>query len=596
MSCLRRARPVFDLPILQPLRRPHTSPRSFHVFSDSSLIATATRCLPRRTFSAMAHPRSDNDLFEYTSGRWLVNDKLRHAERRRDFNVDALRRLAAESVNRSPDDIESLRKLAEGGFNRVFLITMRDGFRMVARIPYPTTIPKYFAVASEAATLAFLRSVGVPTPEVYGYSPTPDNAAGTEYILMQHIEGVSLADVLPDLDEGNIISILRQLVQLEWSIMTLVFNAGGSLYFAEDLANAPGYPSGPTKPGIPLKDERFCIGSETNLSLWFGRRSELDVDRGPYATIEETLVRGAEKEQAYLRRFGRPLLPFQRIRREAYGYQKQQPSDHIENLDRYLRIAPSLVSRDKRFDYFCMRHPDLQPSNIIVSRSPDSNSYVIASIIDWQYTSILPLSLNADIPKWLQNNDGTGWQAEMPPSLPENLDDMDKTQRERELELYRRRFRHYYYVEHTRKYNIFHWVVLAEAVGTLRRRLFRHSRDPWEGETIELKLALVQATEHWETLAGEGVPCPIAFDSDDARETMKLIALQEEAEDLLKVARDMIGTVGSEDWVPAEYYEEAVARNKKFKEVALSMIEDDEERAQNAANWPFDDRDEEDYM
>ncbi len=73
-----------------------------------------------------------------------INDVLRHAERRHAFSVDGLRRLAAQSVDRSPDDIVDLVKLAEGGFNRTFLITMRDGFQMVARIPYPATVPKYF--------------------------------------------------------------------------------------------------------------------------------------------------------------------------------------------------------------------------------------------------------------------------------------------------------------------------------------------------------------------------------------------------------------------------------------------------------------------
>ena len=94
------------------------------------------------------------------------NGDLRHAERRLVFNVDELSRLAAEAVNRSPDDIVRLEKLAEGGFNRTFIITMRCGFRMVARIPYPATIPKYFAVA----TMALLRSFWLPMPEVYGYS------------------------------------------------------------------------------------------------------------------------------------------------------------------------------------------------------------------------------------------------------------------------------------------------------------------------------------------------------------------------------------------------------------------------------------------
>ena len=72
------------------------------------------------------------------------NDDLRHAERRRAFKVDEQSRLAVEAVNRSSDDIVRLEKLAEGGFNRTFLITMRCGFQMAVRIPYPATFPKVF--------------------------------------------------------------------------------------------------------------------------------------------------------------------------------------------------------------------------------------------------------------------------------------------------------------------------------------------------------------------------------------------------------------------------------------------------------------------
>ena len=113
------------------------------------------------------------------------NDALRHAERRRVFNIGELCRLAAESVHCSPDDIVDLAKLAEGGFNRTFLITMHDGFQMVARIPYPATVPKYYTVASELATMVLLCSSVLPIPEVYGYSPAPDNAAETEYIFLE---------------------------------------------------------------------------------------------------------------------------------------------------------------------------------------------------------------------------------------------------------------------------------------------------------------------------------------------------------------------------------------------------------------------------
>jgi aminoglycoside phosphotransferase (APT) family kinase protein len=88
-----------------------------------------------------------------------------------------------------------MEKLDEGGFNRIFLITMLDGFQMIARIPYPVTEPKFYAIASEVATMAFLRANGLPVPKVYGYSPTSDNAAKTEYVFMEFIRGTKLTDV-----------------------------------------------------------------------------------------------------------------------------------------------------------------------------------------------------------------------------------------------------------------------------------------------------------------------------------------------------------------------------------------------------------------
>lgn len=203
-----------------------------------------------------------------------INDVLRHAERRRVFNIDGLRQLAAQSVNRSSDDIVDLKKLAEGGFNRTFLITMHGGFQMVARIPYPVTIPKYFTVASEVATMDLLRSSGLPIPKVYGYSSVPDNVAETEYIFMEFIEGTSLSDIWFDLEEEDIVSVLCQLAKLESKMMSIPFPAGGSLYYTKDLEVAG-------KSGILLEDERFSVGPDTRLPLWYGRRSQLDVDRGP---------------------------------------------------------------------------------------------------------------------------------------------------------------------------------------------------------------------------------------------------------------------------------------------------------------------------
>lgn len=91
---------------------------------------------------------------------------MRHRERRRVFNVFELTHLAALAIQQKEVDVIGFEKLAEGGFNRSFLITMRDGYRFVARIPYPATEPKFLVVASEVATLEFLRAHDIPVPKV----------------------------------------------------------------------------------------------------------------------------------------------------------------------------------------------------------------------------------------------------------------------------------------------------------------------------------------------------------------------------------------------------------------------------------------------
>jgi len=99
------------------------------------------------------------------------------------------------------------------------------------------------------------------------------------------------------------------------------------------------------------------------------------------------LEAGAKKEAAYLTRFGRPLHPFQRIRRELVDYQQQSHLSHLENLKRYLCVAADLVP-SKANDVLkpTIKHPDLQPNNIFVSKSLE-----ITGLIDWQHCSVLPL-------------------------------------------------------------------------------------------------------------------------------------------------------------------------------------------------------------
>ncbi|KNZ76689.1 hypothetical protein J132_09222 [Termitomyces sp. J132] len=463
---------------------------------------------------------------------------------------------------------------------------------MVARIPYLITVPKFYAIASEVATMRFLRSSGLPVPEVYDYSPSPDNVAKTEYIFMEFIRGTKLSDVWAELNEPDIVSVLRQLAQLESRMMSIPFPAGGSLYCTNDLVKVAG------TTGIPLNDERFCVGPDVRLRMWYGRRSQLDVDRGPYKSPEEVLAAVAYKELAYLKQFGRPLLPFQRERRESYGHKEQSPSDHIENLHRYLLIAPLLVPKNSALHNFRIRHPDLQPSNVIVSTSSDSNELKIVSLLDWQHASILPLFLLAGIPGRLQNYDDPVSQALVHPSLPANMDELDQSEQSHAMQLYHRHLVHFHYVKNTEEYNKLHDDAMSDLVCMLIYRLCEQAGAPWEGETHALKSSLIEATEIWGRLTGKDVPCPIIFEPEDICKTKELGEKLQVADENFEGCQAIVG-FGTDTWVSTEHYRMAMALAETLTTRIFTMvreIEEEEVRAKAEANWFLSDMDEKDYM
>ncbi|OAF56472.1 Phosphotransferase enzyme [Pseudogymnoascus destructans] len=99
--------------------------------------------------------------------RLVVTSTMRSAGWQRDMLslTSRSKAVAAESVGKKR--VSHMKKLPEGGFNRVFLLTMDDGFEVTVKIPYHPTVPKHFATESEVATLDFLQSKGIPISRVY---------------------------------------------------------------------------------------------------------------------------------------------------------------------------------------------------------------------------------------------------------------------------------------------------------------------------------------------------------------------------------------------------------------------------------------------
>lgn len=237
-----------------------------------------------------------------------------------------------------------------------------------------------------------------------------------------------------------------------------------------------------------------------------------------------------------------------------------------------------------------IRHPDLQPNNIFISDDME-----IKGIIDWQHTTILPLFLQCAIPDSLQNYGDEVSESLRIPTLPNNFDEMEDIEKFQQAEILRRRQLHYLYVKMTADINPEHYDALTQEFSALRRRLFHHASDPWEGDNTTLKADLVTLFTKWTEVTGDArALCPISFTDDESMECLQLERAQSEADEQYQACQEAIG-VGHEGWVPVAHYDEAKACERKLRADALDAAETEEERIRIRENWIFDDFSEEDY-
>ncbi|RMZ27187.1 hypothetical protein D0859_08744, partial [Hortaea werneckii] len=489
------------------------------------------------------------------------NEQRRLDERRLTFNISALVTAAAESVNRPKEDIKSFCKLGEGGFNRVFEMTMHDGFRIIVRLPYPSTQPKLLATASEVATMDLVRRHGVPTPVVYAYSAYSNNPVGSEYMVMETVPGRRLTDIWYELCDKQRIKVLGEIVDQEAKLFDISLPAYGSIY------STGGLPENFGNAKVEADVGQFCVGPDASLEYWFETRSQLEISRGPAMTCQQVLQGGAKKELAWLHSHGKPRLPFDREYREMFNYEKVNPEEHIRTLEKYLKVTSHTVPVEEWLQKPVIRHPDLSPNNIF-----DDDNCNITGIIDWQHTTVLPLYLHAGIPSSLQNYGDPDSEELKKPEYPPNLAELDEEDRLKDIELYRRRHTHYYYVGATITKLNAHYKAMINDRSVFWRKLYQHAVAPWEGNSIPLKAFLVMLQQ-------------------DADETVDKMLEQEDIDKKMGIVRDAIG-INTDGWVAFERYDAAVAAAKHIKAEALGYAENELDREMIEQHWPFDDFDE----
>ncbi|KAG5956106.1 hypothetical protein E4U58_006754 [Claviceps cyperi] len=167
------------------------------------------------------------ELFNFTRGRFVRDEKHELALRRREFNVGEL---AADRCLR-------IKKYPDGMYNRTLLLCMDNGKEIVAKIPNPNAGQSHFTTASEVATMKFAREVlNTPLPEVYDWcSRAQGTPVGAEFILMEKSDGAELEEVWPEMTIQDRYQVAKAVASYRKSWVSVSFEQFGSLYFAEDL-------------------------------------------------------------------------------------------------------------------------------------------------------------------------------------------------------------------------------------------------------------------------------------------------------------------------------------------------------------------------
>jgi hypothetical protein len=145
------------------------------------------------------NPTGNEQLFNYTSGRWLWNEKQQLDARYRRFNISSLEKLACEAIGST--GCISLEKIGEGNYNKAFRLVMQNSQNLIVKIPNPNAGPARYTTASEVATMEFGRTIlNLPVPKVLAWSATSQNPVESEYIMMEEAKGSQLHTVWPELE------------------------------------------------------------------------------------------------------------------------------------------------------------------------------------------------------------------------------------------------------------------------------------------------------------------------------------------------------------------------------------------------------------
>ena len=414
--------------------------------------------------------------------------------------------------------------------------------------------------------------LGLPVPRILSWSADADaSEVGTEYILMEHVQGVELHKRM-DKFKREATHFVDQLIDVECKFARYRFSQIGSLYYKEDvsveLQQLPLYAEGVEGGG----SDRFRMGPYVDWDIWRGKRSLLDADHGPcqfHFHASCTLLTPfpgpdtlsyikaiVDIEKQWLATFAVPRNSRDLFRRSD---SENVPDAHIRLLDDFLAIIPSVLPPDE----LCapvLWHTDLHASNIFV---PPEGSPDILGLIDWQGISVRPLFLQATFAPCVRYQGDSritippGMAA---PTLPQDFESYSEVDKEYLKGQERLAVIHKYYETRVMQRNPLYFASQTYPhIEYIIPSILSASRTWYEG-MHHLRQVLLDLQDAWEEIA-PGTPFPIKWDEDKIAKHREAYPGLKEYEERVEKVVDGLQLEG-DGWVTNERFKDVRRRNK----------------------------------
>lgn len=139
-------------------------------------------------------------------------------------------------------------------------------------------------MSADQQSYHYLRTrLDIPAPRVFAWASRVggDNPVGAEYIIMEKMQGDSLASGWSSLSTKELAELIEKIVDIESRLFSARFSEHGSFYYKEDLEEEARENRSNEQNGVDLLSDQFAIGPIVNRSFWAEERDQMALDRGP---------------------------------------------------------------------------------------------------------------------------------------------------------------------------------------------------------------------------------------------------------------------------------------------------------------------------